>query len=111
LEQIHRKGQKLSTLLDKCFVFLAICSGNILVHFKDLGIELSCVNYRYKVEGGTLNDMTNFYTYKPSSANHHLDQAKRHKAEGVKVAVSKILASFFKYCLKFSEKMIYFIIS
>ncbi len=43
---------------------------------------------RYKVEGGTLNDMTNFYTYKPSSANHHLDQAKRHKAEGVKVAVS-----------------------
>ena len=39
------------------------------------------------MEGGTLNDMTNFYTYKPSSANHHLDQAKRHKAEGVKVAV------------------------
>jgi hypothetical protein len=56
--------------------------------FKDLSIELSCGNYRYKVEGGTLNDMTNFYTYKPSSANHHLDQAKRHKAEGVKVAVS-----------------------
>jgi hypothetical protein len=48
------------------------------------------VYYRYKVEGGTLNDMTNFYTYKPSSANHHLDQAKRHKAEGVKVAVSRI---------------------
>lgn len=43
----------------------------------------------YKVDGGTLNDMTNFYTYKPSTANHHLDQAKRHKAEGVKVALKE----------------------